>query len=70
MELKQFKLNSLILFLREIQWNKGNNCWFTDCVKKQKNKKQKQQQQQQPLNMDMISGVSEMVQTWSDDRYC
>ena len=31
---KQFKLNILIQVLSEIQWNKGNNCCFTDCIKK------------------------------------
>ena len=36
MVLKQCKLNIPILFLRKIQWNKGNNCCSTDIIKELK----------------------------------
>ena len=36
--MKQSKLNILRLLLSKIYWNKGNNCCFTDCIKKKKPK--------------------------------
>ena len=30
--MKQFKLNIRRLLLNQIEWNKGNNCCFTDCI--------------------------------------
>ena len=32
--MEQFKLNTLRLLLSKIYWKKGNNCCFTDHVKK------------------------------------
>ena len=32
--MKQSKLNILTLLFSKICWNKGNNCCFTDCMKK------------------------------------
>ena len=36
--LKLFKLNILITLLSGIEWNKGSNCCFTNCVKKKQKK--------------------------------
>ena len=52
--------NILILLLSEISWNKGNNCCFTDCVKKN-----------QPNNVSLCSDVQEMklIQSKYEGRY-
>ena len=78
--IKQIKLNILRLHLSKMYWNKGNNCCFTDCVKKTKPKqnqnktKQKQKQKQKTLEKQAREHAfgclrMDLIQSWYDDKY-